>query len=73
MQHFYKHISFELEIIDESFDKQEPMELTADKQDQFDDATTCYTCSDEFDDDVIACKTPRSRDWELPRRGVSKL
>ena len=46
----------ELEKIDKRLDKQEPMELTADEQDKFDDATTCHTCGDEFDDDVIACK-----------------
>ena len=56
MQHFYKHMRSELEIIDKSLDKQEAMELTADEQDQFDDATTCYTCGDEFDDDVFALR-----------------
>ena len=56
MQHFYRHMFPELEKIDEILNKQEPMELTADEQDQFDDATNCHTCGDEFDDDVIACR-----------------
>ena len=57
MQHFYRYMRSELEKIDEILDKQEPMELTADEQDQFDDAKNCHTCGAEFDDDdVIACR-----------------
>ena len=56
MQHFYRYMRSQLEKIDEILDKQEPMELTADEQDQFDDATNCHMCGAEFDDDdVIAC------------------
>ena len=46
----------ELEKIEKILNKQEPIELTVDEQDQFDDATNCHTCGDEFDDDVIACR-----------------
>ena len=57
MQHFYRHMRSELEKIDDILDKQEPMELTVDEQEQFDDATNCHTCGEEFDDDdVIACR-----------------
>ena len=56
MQHFYRYMRSELEKIDEILEKQEPMELTADEQDEFDDATNCHTCGDEFDDDAIACR-----------------
>ena len=47
----------ELEKIDEILNKQEPMEMTVDEQEQFDGATNCHTCSEEYDDDdVIACR-----------------